>query len=201
MHDDQAHVIYRLLTDHTVKKKKRREFKRELNECQNASVMYAQLLNHLKGLDNSHPPERLIWNSTPCPGIRRDPYSSLGRRNDTNVYVLGVSPSYGGWGWWQGGKKRADNICQALEQLSLSLSKIKLMHRLLFQMFSQSKRHFDWLTAHFTLPQSLLGFSHTLKRWKLQKLDTLDKQNNGWKRRDTISKAKVESDKSKGNRT
>lgn len=46
---EQAHVVYRFLPDHTVKKKKKKkgEFNRELNECLNASVIYAQLLNHL----------------------------------------------------------------------------------------------------------------------------------------------------------
>ncbi len=44
---EQAHVVYRFLTDYTVKKKKKKEINRELNECQNASVIYAQILNHL----------------------------------------------------------------------------------------------------------------------------------------------------------
>lgn len=121
------------------------------------------------------PPERLIWNSTPCPGIRRDPYSSSGCRNDTNVSVLGVSATYGGWGWWQGENKHTDNIRSGSWTAFPLFFKDKLMHRLLLQMFSQSKRHFERLTAHFTLPQSLLGLSHTLKRWKLQKLDKINR--------------------------
>lgn len=131
------------------------------------------------------------WQSaTPC----RNPYSSSGPRNDTNVPVLSISVSYAEWGWWRRNKR--DNIPPRLLNSFPSVClKISRCIEFLYWMCSQSKRHFQWLTAHFKLPQSPLGFSHTLKRWKWQQLDVIDRITDPKEER--INKAKVERGKSK----